>query len=143
MNHSRLVAYVFAVALAVVLAAGAAALAPVGGGDFDLTWHTIDGGGGGSSTGGGFELAGTIGQHDAGPVMTGGTFELRGGFWPASSLPPCPADLNGDGAVGILDLLALLAAWGTDPGGPPDFDGDGTVGILDLLELLANWGDCP
>ena len=22
---------------------------------------------------------------------------------------------------------------GTDPGGPPDFDGDGTVGILDLL----------
>ncbi len=28
----------------------------------------------------------------------------------------------------------------TDPGVPPDFDGDGTVGILDLLTLLANWG---
>ncbi len=55
---------------------------------------------------------------------------------------PCPADLDGDGSVGILDLLALLAAWGTDPGGPPDFDGDGTVGILDLLTLLANWGPC-
>ena len=54
----------------------------------------------------------------------------------------CPADLDGDGNVGILDLLALLAAWGTDPGGPPDFDGDGTVGILDLLTLLANWGPC-
>ncbi len=54
----------------------------------------------------------------------------------------CPADLDGDGSVGILDLLALLAAWGTDPGGPPDFDGDGTVGILDLLTLLANWGAC-
>ena len=26
--------------------------------------------------------------------------------------------------------------------GPPDFDGDGTVGILDLLTLLANWGPC-
>ena len=24
----------------------------------------------------------------------------------------------------------------------PDFDGDGTVGILDLLTLLANWGPC-
>ncbi|MCH8153135.1 MAG: hypothetical protein IH830_12290 [Planctomycetes bacterium] len=24
-----------------------------------------------------------------------------------------------------------------------DFDGDGTVGILDLLALLANWGPCP
>ena len=55
----------------------------------------------------------------------------------------CPADLDGDGNVGILDLLSLLAAWGTDPGGPPDFDGDGTVGILDLLTLLANWGACP
>ncbi len=55
----------------------------------------------------------------------------------------CPADLDGNGTVGILDLLALLAAWGTDPGGPPDFDLDGTVGILDLLTLLANWGPCP
>ncbi len=54
----------------------------------------------------------------------------------------CPWDLNGSGAVGILDLLALLAAWGTDPGGPPDFDGDGTVGILDLLTLLSAWGPC-
>ena len=51
-------------------------------------------------------------------------------------------DGNDDGSVGILDLLSLLAAWGTDPGGAPDFDGDGTVGILDLLTLLANWGPC-
>ncbi|MCH8164644.1 MAG: hypothetical protein IH889_03460 [Planctomycetes bacterium] len=57
--------------------------------------------------------------------------------------PDCPADLDGDGSVGILDLLVLLSEWGTDPGGPPDFDGDGTVGILDLLALLANWGECP
>ena len=55
----------------------------------------------------------------------------------------CPWDLDSSGTVGILDLLALLAAWGSDPGGPPDFDGDGTVGILDLLTLLANWGPCP
>ncbi|MCH8152269.1 MAG: hypothetical protein IH830_07840, partial [Planctomycetes bacterium] len=55
----------------------------------------------------------------------------------------CPWDLDAGGNVGITDLLALLAAWGTDPGGPPDFDGDGTVGILDLLALLANWGPCP
>ncbi|MCZ6492582.1 MAG: hypothetical protein O6933_00725, partial [Planctomycetota bacterium] len=56
---------------------------------------------------------------------------------------PCPWALDGTGSVGILDLLALLAVWGTDPGGPPDFDGDGTVGILDLLTLVANWGTCP
>ncbi len=56
--------------------------------------------------------------------------------------PDCPADLDGDGSVGILDLLLLLSAWGSDPGGPPDFNGDGVVGILDLLILLAAWGVC-
>ena len=55
----------------------------------------------------------------------------------------CPWDLDAGGSVGITDLLTLLAAWGSDPGGPPDFDGDGNVGILDLLVLLANWGECP
>ena len=48
-----------------------------------------------------------------------------------------------DGNVGIVDFLALLGAWGTDPGGPPDFDGDGDVGIVDFLKLLGNWGPCP
>ena len=54
----------------------------------------------------------------------------------------CPADLDGDGAVAVPDLLALLAAWGTDPGGPPDLDGDGAVAVPDLLALLASWGPC-
>ncbi len=53
----------------------------------------------------------------------------------------CPWDLDASGSVGILDLLALLAVWGS--GGPlGDFDADGIVGILDLLTLLANWGPC-
>ncbi len=52
-------------------------------------------------------------------------------------------DIDGDGSVNVPDLLALLAAWGTDPGGPPDFDGDGTVAVPDLLALLAAWGQCP
>ncbi len=56
--------------------------------------------------------------------------------------PRCPADLDGDGTVGILDLLQLLIAWGQG-GVPGDLDGDGTVGILDLLTLLASWGACP
>ena len=55
----------------------------------------------------------------------------------------CPHDLDADGNVGILDFLALLAAWGPNPGHPADFDGDGNVGITDFLELLANWGACP
>ena len=54
----------------------------------------------------------------------------------------CPSDLDGSGDTGIADFLALLAAWGTDPGGPPDFDDDGNVGIEDFLLLLASWGSC-
>ena len=55
----------------------------------------------------------------------------------------CPWDLDTDGTVAVPDLLALLAAWGTDPGGPPDFDGDGMVAVPDLMALLAKWGPCP
>ena len=55
----------------------------------------------------------------------------------------CPWDLDASGAVGILDLLALIAQWGSDPGGSPDFDGDGIVGLFDMLTLVANWGPCP
>ncbi len=54
----------------------------------------------------------------------------------------CSWDLDGDGTVGVLDLLALVAAWYSDPGGQPDFNADGTVDILDLLKLLAKWGPC-
>ena len=49
------------------------------GGSFDLSWSTIDGGGG-SSTGGNFTLNGTIGQAD-GAALTGGNFAVNGGFW--------------------------------------------------------------
>jgi hypothetical protein len=56
---------------------------------------------------------------------------------------PCPWDLDGSGDVGVTDFLALLQAWGTDPGGPPDFDGDGDVGTTDFLDLLEHWSACP
>jgi hypothetical protein len=54
------------------------ALAQTGGG-YDLTWNTIDGGGG-TSTGGAYTLSGTIGQPDAG-ALSGGAYTLNGGFW--------------------------------------------------------------
>jgi hypothetical protein len=54
----------------------------------------------------------------------------------------CPADLDGDGEVGVTDFLDLLAAWGPNPGHPADLDGDGTVGVTDFLQLLADWGAC-
>jgi hypothetical protein len=56
---------------------------------------------------------------------------------------PCPADLDGDGAIGFADLLVVLADWGKC--GAPcagDVDGDGEVGLGDLLIVLSTWGAC-
>ena len=47
---------------------------------FSINWHKIAGGGG-TSTNGGYQVSGTIGQHDAGGPMTGGGYSLTGGFW--------------------------------------------------------------
>jgi hypothetical protein len=56
--------------------------------------------------------------------------------------PPCPADCgDGDGTVGVVDFLALLAQWG-QIGAPCDIDGGG-VGVTDFLAMLAAWGPCP
>jgi hypothetical protein len=56
---------------------------------------------------------------------------------------PCPADVNDDAAVNVVDLIILLGNWGFNPGHPADIDGDGAVGINDFLDLLQAWGPCP
>lgn len=66
-------------AAASILVLTAAAQAQSGG-PYELSWHSIDGGGG-TSTGGPFSLSGTIGQPDAGGPLTGGAYSLIGGFW--------------------------------------------------------------
>ncbi len=50
-------------------------------------------------------------------------------------------DIDRSGAVGVGDLLAVLAAWGSD-GGREDLDGSGTVDFGDILVVLAAWGLC-
>ena len=50
-----------------------------------------------------------------------------------------PADVNGDGAVDVIDLLAVLAAWGACAGCAEDVNADGVVDVLDLLEVLGAW----
>jgi hypothetical protein len=49
-------------------------------GQFSISWYKISGGGGGSSNGQ-YIISGTIGQHDAGGPMTGGSYSVTGGFW--------------------------------------------------------------
>lgn len=134
---------------AILLSGAAPALARAQ--SVDLTWHTFDGGGGMFTTGSTFELSGTIGQPDAGSPavpLTGGPFELVGGFWPIASTPiSCPGDTNADGIVDLTDLAALLANFGTPAGATAaggDMDGDGDVELGDLTALLSRFGTiCP
>ena len=53
----------------------------------------------------------------------------------------CPADVNGDGTVGITDLLELLGKWNSADCNA-DVDRDETVGITDFLAVLVAWGPC-
>lgn len=65
--------------LLVMLAAISTAWAQSSGGVFVLHPHRIANGGG-HAEGGGFAVDGTIAQHDASNVQSGGIFELSGGF---------------------------------------------------------------
>jgi len=97
-------------------------------GDYDLSWFTIDGGGGTSACGQ-YIVRGTIGQPEAG-VMSGGSYELLGGFWPGGPLcfvdfehfarfaeqwlwegSELDADLSGDDDVDYEDLGLFVEEW--------------------------------
>jgi hypothetical protein len=56
---------------------------------YTIDWYKIAGGGG-ISTGGVYAVSGTIGQHDAGGPMTGGSYSLTGGFWALISVVQTP-----------------------------------------------------
>ncbi len=55
----------------------------------------------------------------------------------------CPADLDGDDTVNVVDLLSLLSQWGPCEGCDADLNGDSIVDVVDLLALLSAWGPCP
>ncbi len=138
-----------AIAAITVLVAASSTVAQ----DYDIAWHTIDGGGEMFTSGGDFELSGTIGQPDANSAaMTGGDFELTGGFWPGVAAAPQfeVGDLNCDGNVDFFDIDAFIIAV-TDPAGYavayPDCDlmladcnGDDSVDFFDIdafVELIT------
>ena len=107
------------------------------GGDYDLSWSTIDGGGA-TSSGGDFTLSGTIGQPDAG-TMTGGDYALAGGFWGGWSF--CWVDLP--------ELGRFLAEWllkESEVGYEltADFNNDDEVNLEDYNIFVGSWPRyCP
>ncbi|NIP54591.1 MAG: hypothetical protein GWN67_21130 [Phycisphaerae bacterium] len=97
---------------------------------YELSWYTIDGGGGRSS-GGPYTLTGTIGQPDA-AYSKGGNYELLGGFWPGG--PLCFVEFE--------DFARFAELWlvtGTDL--PADLfeDENNIVNGLDLQVFVDYW----
>ena len=54
----------------------------------------------------------------------------------------CTGDLNGDNAIGVGDLLAIIDSWGVCTSCAADIDNDGAVNVTDLLYIVGNWGPC-
>jgi len=104
-----------------------------GAGPYEISWYTIDSGGG-TSTGGQYTLTGTIGQPDAGWSI-GGIYELLGGFRPGG--PLC--------VVGFDDFARFADGWletGSDLAG--DLDADNDVDLDDLSRFVDEWlSYCP
>ncbi len=97
-------------------------------GQYELSWHTIDGGGG-QSSGGQYVLTGTIGQPDAG-YLGGDNYELLGGFWVGG--PLC--------IVNFIDFANFAEYWLQSGAGlPADLYEDGTIDYDDLLEFANTW----
>ncbi len=98
--------------------------------NLDLSWSTIDSGGG-TCAGGGFTLTGTIGQPDAG-TMSGGVFDISSGFWGgAGGPPPCYPDCNTDGLLTIADFGCFQTKFVlADP--YADCNASGTLTIADF-----------
>ncbi|MHC4618821.1 MAG: hypothetical protein ACYTEQ_13840 [Planctomycetota bacterium] len=102
-------------------------------GEYELSWYTIDGGGG-TSTGGPYALVGTIGQPDA-AYSAGGRYELLGGFWPGG--PLCLVEFE--------DYARLAEHWLKSGSGlPGDLDGNLFVDEHDLRLFVHEWLlECP
>jgi glucose/arabinose dehydrogenase len=52
----------------------------------------------------------------------------------------CDGDCNGDGTVDVIDLLQLIADYGSSSA--CDWNGDGNATVEDILVLLGAWGPC-
>jgi len=102
-------------------------------GDYEISWSTIDGGGG-TSAGGDYVLTGTIGQPDA-AYSAGGQYELLGGFWPGG--PLCFVD--------FYSFARFAEQWlYTGDGLAADLDGSTVVDLVDLKLFVTEWlYSCP
>lgn len=120
------------VVLLVCLLSLSPALAQTGG-VYELNWNTIDGGG--VSSGGRYSLSAIIGEAEAG-AMSGGNYELIGGFLPGG--PVCIVDFYHFSLLAEHWLEAPCNA-GNDWCGGADLDQLGDVDFNDVDLFVEEW----
>ncbi len=83
------------------------------GGTFDLSWSSLDNGGGGVSAGGDFALSDTVAQpaSSSHSEMTGGDFALTSGFWSRRLDPALEVTLDSFTADSVES--GILLRWVT------------------------------
>jgi len=52
---------------------------------------------------------------------------------------PCAGDFNNDGYITVTDMGWLLGSFGCT-NSEEDLDGDGLVGVSDILQFVSLWG---
>jgi uncharacterized repeat protein (TIGR01451 family) len=109
--------------ICLALGLGLLAATPASPQSYDLSWRTVDGGGGTFSTGGSFSLGATVGQPDAG-ALAGSPYGINGGFWAATLTPPvAESDLavsKSDGQAGAVPGQAVTYTIVVTNAGPND-----------------------
>ena len=87
--------------------------------NYSVDWYKMSGGGG-TSTGGGYALSGTIGQPDAG-TLNGGIYTLQGGFWPGIVVPsvgPAPTlFIQSSGSSVVISWSPVTPGFGLEATG--------------------------
>ncbi|MDP6158963.1 MAG: hypothetical protein QGI74_08820 [Phycisphaerales bacterium] len=85
-------------------------------------------------------ISGTLLCHND-PNVIGITWVDGGGNSFEDTCPGgCSADVDGDGTVGVNDVLLVIANFGGSGSG--DVNGDGVVDVSDILFVISWWGDC-
>ncbi len=88
-------------------------------------------------------LQGITGMSDDGGVVSGNNWVLTlRQPQPYQGRPPCQGDVDGDGRVGLSDLVLVLGQWRRpEPNPAADLSGDGIVDPVDLNIVLVDFGD--
>lgn len=134
--RSRLTLTMLAVAASSLLASRATAQ------PYDVSWWTVDGGGG-RSAGGPYAVTGTAGQPDAGGPFAGGSYGLHSGFWSlAATGLGSQADLGvskTDGQTSSVPGQAVAYTIVASNAGPSSVTGATVTDTLPAVLTGATW----